>query len=210
MLLLIDLGEKGHLEKVAPALHGPEGHRAHAGLHAGRADPPWWTRAAPRCLRRGAAVAVAEEALELAAIGLDPVADPVSWTSFARALPGSQREAQDAAHGPARSSPASGRSTATRSCGRPPPRPRLQRAVVARRSAAVPCARRDAPRGGQAPGDHGGRPSRSSTSTGSPATTRSSCRSTAAGRARHVAAGPPSPRSATPTSPCGSPCEARR
>ena len=38
-MLLLDLGEKGHLEKVAPRSTAPEGHRPDARLHPGRADP---------------------------------------------------------------------------------------------------------------------------------------------------------------------------
>ena len=46
----------------------------------------WSTRAAPPRPSSWRHDAVAEDAPELASIGLDPVADPVSWTSFARVL----------------------------------------------------------------------------------------------------------------------------
>ncbi|MEQ1787064.1 MAG: DNA-formamidopyrimidine glycosylase family protein [Acidimicrobiales bacterium] len=84
-LLLIDLGEKGHLEKVAPRSTAPKGTVLTLAFTQGGqirlVDPSGTAQ-----VFMVATDAVAEEAPELAAIGLDPVADPVSWTSFARVL----------------------------------------------------------------------------------------------------------------------------
>ena len=86
-LLLIDLGEKGYLEKVAPRSTAPKGTALTLAFTQGgqiRVVDPGGTAQ----VFVVAADAVAEEAPELAGIGLDPVADPVSWTSFARLLLG--------------------------------------------------------------------------------------------------------------------------
>ena len=84
-LLLLLLGEKGRLEKAAPRSTAPKGTLLSLAFTQGgqiRLVDPGGTS-------QGFLVAsdkVAEEAPELAALGLDPVADPVSWTSFARVL----------------------------------------------------------------------------------------------------------------------------
>ena len=84
-LLLLHLGEKGHLEKAAPRSTAPKGTvLTFAFTQGGQirlVDPSGTAQAFVV-----ASDALAEEAPELAAIGLDPVADPVSWTTFARAL----------------------------------------------------------------------------------------------------------------------------
>ncbi len=84
-LLLIDLGEKGRLEKATPRSTAPKGTVLTLAFTQGGQI---------RLVDQGgtaqafvvASDALAEEAPELARIGLDPVADPVSWTSFARVL----------------------------------------------------------------------------------------------------------------------------
>lgn len=84
-LLLLHLGEKGRLEKVAPRSTAPKGTVLTLAFTQGGqirlVDPSGTAQAFVVAHDK-----VAEEAPELAAIGLDPVADPVSWTSFARAL----------------------------------------------------------------------------------------------------------------------------
>lgn len=84
-LLLLHLGEKGYLEKVAPRSTAPKGTVLTLAFTQGGqirlVDPSGMAQAFVV-----ASDALAEEAPELAAIGLDPVADPVSWTSFARVL----------------------------------------------------------------------------------------------------------------------------
>lgn len=84
-LLLLHLGEKGYLEKVAPRSTAPKGTVLTLAFTQGGqirlVDPSGTAQAFVV-----ASDNLAEEAPELAAIGLDPVADPVSWTSFARAL----------------------------------------------------------------------------------------------------------------------------
>jgi formamidopyrimidine-DNA glycosylase len=84
-LLLIDLGEKGYLEKVAPKSTAPKGTAVTFAFTQGGqirlVDPSGTAQAFVV-----ATDAVAEEVPELAAGGLDPVADAVSWTSFARAI----------------------------------------------------------------------------------------------------------------------------
>jgi formamidopyrimidine-DNA glycosylase len=84
-MLLLELGEKGHLEKVAPRSTAPKGTVLTLAFTQGgqirMVDPSGTAQAF-----LVATDAVAEEAPELATIGLDPVADPVSWTSFARVL----------------------------------------------------------------------------------------------------------------------------
>jgi formamidopyrimidine-DNA glycosylase len=84
-LLLINLGEKGHLEKVAPRSTAPKGTMATLAFTQGGqirvVDPGGTTQ-----VFLAAADNLAEEAPELLSIGLDPVADPVSWTSFARLI----------------------------------------------------------------------------------------------------------------------------
>lgn len=84
-LLLLHLGDKGYLEKVAPRSTAPKGTVLTLAFTQGGqirlVDPSATAQAFVV-----ASDNLAEEAPELAAIGLDPVADPVSWTSFARAL----------------------------------------------------------------------------------------------------------------------------
>ncbi len=84
-LLLLHLGEKGHLEKVAPRSTAPKGTVLTLAFTQGGqirlVDPSGTAQAFVV-----ASDNLAEEAPELAGIGLDPVADPVSWTSFARVL----------------------------------------------------------------------------------------------------------------------------
>jgi len=84
-LLLLHLGEKGHLEKAAPRSTAPKGTVVTFAFTQGGqirlVDPSGTAQ-----VFLVASDAQAEEAPELAAIGLDPVADPVSWTTFARAL----------------------------------------------------------------------------------------------------------------------------
>ena len=86
-LLLIELGEKGSLEKVAPRSTPPKGTLVTFSFTQGGqirlVDPSGTSHAFV-----AAADAVAEEVPELAASGLDPVADAVSWTTFARSLLG--------------------------------------------------------------------------------------------------------------------------
>jgi len=86
-LLFIDIGEKGHLEKVAPRSTAPKGTALTLSFTQGgqiRLVDPGGTAQAFVV----AADALAEDAPELATYGLDPVNDPVSWTSFARLLLG--------------------------------------------------------------------------------------------------------------------------
>jgi len=83
--LLLDLGEKGYLEKVAPRSTAPKGTVLTLAFTQGGQIRLVDTSGTAQVFVV-ATDAVAEEAPELAAIGLDPVADPVSWTSFARAL----------------------------------------------------------------------------------------------------------------------------
>jgi formamidopyrimidine-DNA glycosylase len=84
-LLLVDLGEKGYLEKVAPKSTAPKGTAVTFAFTQGGqirlVDPSGTAQAFVV-----ATDAVADEVPELAAGGLDPVADAVSWTSFARAI----------------------------------------------------------------------------------------------------------------------------
>jgi formamidopyrimidine-DNA glycosylase len=84
-LLVIELGATGHLEKVAPKSTPPKGTLATLAFTQGGqirlVDP-----AGAAQMFMVATDAVKEELPELAAAGLDPVADAVSWTTFARAL----------------------------------------------------------------------------------------------------------------------------
>lgn len=84
-LLLLHLGDKGYLEKVLPRSTAPKGTVLTLAFTQGGqirlVDPSGTAQAFV-----ASAANVKAEAPELAAIGLDPVADPVSWTSFARAL----------------------------------------------------------------------------------------------------------------------------
>ena len=122
--------------------------------------------------------ALAEEVPAIARGGLDPVADAVSWTSFARRDPGPARQAEGPPDGPRRSWPRIGPiysdeilweaglrhdriSSELSSPGDPPP---------------VPGPRRDPARGRQAPRHHASTTTPSSTSTASRATTRTSCK----------------------------------
>jgi formamidopyrimidine-DNA glycosylase len=84
-LLLLDLGEKGYLEKVSPRSTAPKGTVLTLAFTQGGQIRLVDTSGTAQAFVV-ATDAVAEEAPELASIGLDPVADPVSWTSFARAL----------------------------------------------------------------------------------------------------------------------------
>jgi formamidopyrimidine-DNA glycosylase len=86
-LLLIDLGEKGYLEKVAPRSTAPKGTVLTLAFTQGGQIRLVDTSGTAQAFVV-ATDALAEEAPELGSIGLDPVADPVSWTSFARALLG--------------------------------------------------------------------------------------------------------------------------
>jgi formamidopyrimidine-DNA glycosylase len=86
-LLIIDLGQTGRLEKVAPKSTPPKGTAVVLTFTQGGqirvVDPGGATEVfvvAPDAL--------AAEAPALVAKGLDPVADAVSWTSFARVLLG--------------------------------------------------------------------------------------------------------------------------
>ena len=84
-LLLLDLGDKGYLEKVAPRSTAPKGTAMTLAFTQGGQIRLVDTSGTAQVFVV-ATDAVAEEAPELTSIGLDPVADPVSWTSFARAL----------------------------------------------------------------------------------------------------------------------------
>ena len=182
-LLLIDLGDKGYLEKVAPRSTAPKGTARHARLHPGRADPPGRHRAAPPRRSSRPSTTWPRRRPSWPRIGLDPVADPVSWTSFARVLLGKNVKLKTllmdgevvAGIGPIYSDEILWEaglrhdrvSSELSQPGDPP---------------SVPGARRDAPRGGEAPRLHASTTIPSSTSTASPATTRTSSRCTA-GRA---------------------------
>jgi formamidopyrimidine-DNA glycosylase len=84
-LLVLELGATGQLEKAAPKSTAPKGTLVSLAFTQGGqirlVDPAGSAQAFVV-----AADAVKEELPELAAGGLDPVADAVSWTSFARAL----------------------------------------------------------------------------------------------------------------------------
>ena len=86
-LLVIDLGDQGSLEKVAPRSTPPKGTVVTFAFTQGGqirlVDPSGTAQAFVV-----ATDAVATDMPELAAGGLDPVADAVSWTSFARSLLG--------------------------------------------------------------------------------------------------------------------------
>ena len=86
-LLIVDLGPTGRLEKVAPKSTPPKGTAVVLTFTQGGqirlVDP-----GASSELFVVAADALAAEVPALAAKGLDPVADAVSWTSFARVLLG--------------------------------------------------------------------------------------------------------------------------
>ena len=84
-LLLIDIGEKGYLEKVAPRSTPPKGTVISFGFTQGGHIRLVDTGGTAQAFVV-ASDAVAEEVPELVASGLDPVADAVSWTSFARAI----------------------------------------------------------------------------------------------------------------------------
>jgi formamidopyrimidine-DNA glycosylase len=84
-LLLFDLGEKGYLQKAAPRSTAPKGTVLTLAFTQGGQIRLVDTSGTAQAFVV-ATDAVADEAPELATIGLDPVADPVSWTSFARAL----------------------------------------------------------------------------------------------------------------------------
>ena len=84
-LLVIELGATGQLEKVAPKSTAPKGTLVTLAFTQGGqvriVDP-----AGAAQVFMVATDAVKDDLPELAAGGLDPVADAVSWTTFARAL----------------------------------------------------------------------------------------------------------------------------
>ena len=86
-LLLLHLGDKGHLEKVAPRSTAPKGTVLTLAFTQGGQIRLVDTSGTAQAFMV-ATDALAEDAPELAKIGLDPVSDPVSWTSFARVLLG--------------------------------------------------------------------------------------------------------------------------
>jgi formamidopyrimidine-DNA glycosylase len=84
-LLILNLGDRAYLEKAAPRSTAAKGTLLTLAFTQGgqiRLVDPGGTSEAFVV----AADAVAEDAPEIAGLGLDPVADPVSWTSFARVL----------------------------------------------------------------------------------------------------------------------------
>ena len=84
-LLFLHLGDKGYLEKVAPRSTPPKGTVLTLAFTQGGQIRLVDTSGTAQAFVV-AADAVAEDAPEVAAIGLDPVADAVSWTTFARVL----------------------------------------------------------------------------------------------------------------------------
>ncbi len=84
-MLVLDLGETGRLEKAAPRATSPKGTLVVLGFTQGGQvwllDPGGTAQAFVVATN-----AVAEDLPELAACGLDPVADAVSWTLFARSI----------------------------------------------------------------------------------------------------------------------------
>lgn len=86
-LLVIDLGDSGRLEKVAPKSTPPKGTSVVFAFTQGGAirlvDPGGDAQ-----VMAVAAGSLADEVPEAAAGGLDPVADAVSWTAFARLVLG--------------------------------------------------------------------------------------------------------------------------
>jgi formamidopyrimidine-DNA glycosylase len=84
-LLVLDLGDAGRLEKVAPKSVAPKGTSVVFAFTQGGqirlVDPSGTSQAFVV-----AGDALAEEVPAIAAGGLDPVADAVSWTSFARVI----------------------------------------------------------------------------------------------------------------------------
>ncbi len=84
-LLLLHLGDKGYLEKAAPRSTAPKGTVLTLAFTQGGQIRLVDTSGTAQAFVV-ATDALSEEAPELAAIGLDPVSDPVSWTSFARVL----------------------------------------------------------------------------------------------------------------------------
>ena len=201
-LLVLDLGDGGAPREGGAEVHPAQGHRRRVLVHPGRPDPPRRPAGTAEAFVV-ASDALADEVPAIATGGLDPVADAVSWTSFARVHPGPLDQAEGPPHGPRgggrhrpdlqRRDPLGGGAA---------PRPHLQRAVHRRRSGACsgPSSRRSTtPSSTAAPRST---TTRSSTSTASRATTRTSSRCTAARASRAAAAGPRSRRPATPTSPC--------
>ncbi|HEY9557120.1 MAG TPA: bifunctional DNA-formamidopyrimidine glycosylase/DNA-(apurinic or apyrimidinic site) lyase [Acidimicrobiales bacterium] len=86
-LLVLHLGEGGYLEKVAPRSTAPKGTAVVFAFTQGgsvRLVDPSGT-AQTFVVEAGS---LADEVAEIAAGGLDPVADAVSWTTFARLLLG--------------------------------------------------------------------------------------------------------------------------
>ncbi len=84
-VLVIHLGDGGRLEKVAPRSTAPKGTSVVlAFTQGGQVRLVDTTGTAQAFVAAGDALA--DEVPEIAAGGLDPVADPVSWTTFARVL----------------------------------------------------------------------------------------------------------------------------
>jgi formamidopyrimidine-DNA glycosylase len=84
-LLVLDLGETGRLEKGAPRATPPKGTLVVLGFTQG--GQIWLVDSGGTAQAFVVATnAVAEDLPELAACGLDPVADAVSWTLFARSI----------------------------------------------------------------------------------------------------------------------------
>jgi formamidopyrimidine-DNA glycosylase len=84
-LLVLDLGETGRLEKGAPRGTPPKGTMVVLGFTQG--GQIWLVDSGGTAQAFVVATnAVAEDLPELAACGLDPVADAVSWTLFARSI----------------------------------------------------------------------------------------------------------------------------
>lgn len=86
-VLVIDLGDAGRLEKVAPRSSTPKGTSVVFAFTQGGQIRLVDTSGTAQVLVAESG-ALADEVPEIAAGGLDPVADAVSWTSFARILLG--------------------------------------------------------------------------------------------------------------------------
>ncbi len=84
-VLAIHLGDGGRLEKVAPRSTAPKGTSVVLAFTQGGQIRLVDTTGTAQAFV-AASDALAEEVPEIAAGGLDPVADPVSWTTFARVL----------------------------------------------------------------------------------------------------------------------------
>ena len=208
-LLLLDLGEKGYLEKVAPRSTAPKGTVLTLAFTQGGQIRLVDTSGTAQAFVV-ATDAVAEEAPELAADRPRSGGRPGVVDVVRPGAAGPQREAEGAPHGPGgRRRHRADLQRRDPLGGRPALRPDLQRAVVPGDPPPVPGPGRDAPRRRQAPGHHRRTTTPSSTSTASPATTRTSSRSTAARASPAAAAGPRWPRPGSPTSPSTSARPAR-